>query len=38
MRQFYLTHKILPPAAKLSWSHHVELLAVTNKAAIARFH
>ena len=26
MRQFYLAHKISPPAAELSWSQHVELL------------
>ena len=32
MRQFYLAHKISPPAAELSWSQHVELLPVTNKA------
>ena len=31
MRDFYLVHKILPPAAKLSWSQHVELLPLTNK-------
>ena len=32
MRQFYLTHKILPAPAILSWTQHVELLTVTNKA------
>ncbi|MBL7189727.1 MAG: hypothetical protein ISS70_25640 [Phycisphaerae bacterium] len=32
MREFYLAYSILPPAAKLSWSQHVELLPVTNKA------
>jgi endonuclease YncB( thermonuclease family) len=31
MRDFYLAHKILPPAVELSWSQHVELLPVTNK-------
>ena len=31
MRDFYLVHKILPAAAKLSWSQHVELLPLTNK-------
>ncbi|NQV32763.1 MAG: thermonuclease family protein, partial [Phycisphaeraceae bacterium] len=32
MRQFYLAHKKLPAPAKLSWTQHVELLPVTNKA------
>ena len=32
MRQFYLALKILPTSAKLSWTQHVELLPVTNKA------
>ena len=32
MRQFYLAHKIPPTSAELSWSQHVELLPVTNKA------
>ena len=32
MREFYLAYKILPPAVKLSWSQHVELLPVINKA------
>ena len=36
MRDFYLVHKILPPAAKLSWSQHVELLPVTNKTDTRR--
>ena len=31
MRDFYLAHKILPAAAKLSWSQHVELLPVINQ-------
>lgn len=30
MRQFYLTHKISPPAAELSWTQHVELLRVND--------
>ena len=30
MRQCYLAHKIWPPAAKLSWTQHVELLPATN--------
>jgi hypothetical protein len=32
MRKFYLAHKVLPTSANLNWSHHVELLAITNKA------
>jgi endonuclease YncB( thermonuclease family) len=32
MRQFYLTHKKLSAPAILSWTQHVELLTVTNKA------
>jgi len=32
MRQFYLGNKISPAPAKLSWTQHVELLPVTNKA------
>ena len=36
MRQFYLAHKILPAPAILSWTQHVELLTVTNKAAKQR--
>ena len=27
-RRFYLTHRIFPPAGKLSWSQYVELLSV----------
>jgi len=32
MRQFYLAHEISPAPAKLSWTQHVELLPVANKA------
>ena len=32
MRQFYLAHKVVPAPAQLSWTQHVELLSVTNKA------
>jgi len=32
MRQFYLTHKIVPTSAQLSWSQHVELLPIKSKA------
>jgi hypothetical protein len=32
MRQFFLAHKSVPAPAQLSWSQHVELLPVTNKA------
>jgi len=32
MRQFYLAHQAVPTSAQLSWSQHVELLPVTNKA------
>jgi hypothetical protein len=32
MRRFYLSNRIQQPAAELSWSQHVELLPITNKA------
>ena len=28
IRRFYLTHRIFPPAGKLSWTQYVELLPV----------
>ncbi len=30
MRRFYLAHKKIPPAGKLGWTHHVELLRVAD--------
>ena len=32
MRRFYLGNRIQPTSAELTWSQHVELLPVTNKA------
>ena len=32
MRQFYLAHKIVPLTAQLTWTQHVELLPLKNKA------
>ena len=37
MRDFYLAHKILPAAAKLSWSQDVELRSLAQFSAQARF-
>ena len=31
MRQFYLANEIWPPAAKLTWTQHVELLPIKNR-------
>lgn len=36
MRQFYLTHPIAPAPAQLSWTQHMELLPVKDKAARRR--